>query len=883
MSDPASRPPLSVRLGLWLIRAAGLLVPRAARAAWRREWEAEIDAHWRTRGGSASRTDVLRRVLGALPDAAWLRRQVTLDADLGRDARHAVRLLVRTPGVSLAAVLLLAVGIGAATAMFSVVDAVLLRPLPLAGADRLVTVWETDLRGDAMRVAVAPGNFLDWKARSTAFESLVGFEPYAVDFTDRGEPESVPTTLVTEGFLEMLGIAPLVGRSFTPDDYQPGSAPVVLVTHGYWQRRFGGDPALIGRALTLDGRAVTVVGILPPIELGLLRSSRQLGFYAPNVIEDHERVTRAGGWWQVLGRLRPGVTLDTARAEMSGIAAALGAEYPRTNRDKGVTLVPLRDHLVGGLRRALLVLLGAVGLVLVIACVNVASLLLARGLDRRAELGLRAALGASRVRLAAQLATESLVLAFVAGAAGLALARWAVTTVAALTPNDVPRLAAVAIDSRVVLFAAAVTVATALVCGVAPALHGSRRGVADAVRGGREAGAGPARRRARSLLVATEVAVALVLLAGAGVLVRSFARLIAVDPGFRKENVLALQVFAWDRPDVMAGFFASSLERMRALPGVVSAAAVSAMPFIEANIDMESTLLVENRPAPRPGEEPRVHVTLASDSYFETMRIPLRRGRTIDARDTARAAPVAVISGSLARRLWPDDEPLGDRVTVRLEGRARTVEIVGVVAEVRHDGLDRAPRDEIFLPHAQTPFGSMTFVIRTAGDPTATIDAAKAAIWSANPTQTIYDLATMDALVADSLRDRRLLLGLVAAFATVALLLTVMGIYAVTAFATRRRTHEIGVRMTFGARRSDILALVVRQGLAPVAAGLAAGTLGALWLTRSLDGLLFETTPADPLTLATVVATLAVVAAAACFVPALGATRIDPARALRAE
>jgi putative ABC transport system permease protein len=587
-----------------------------------------------------------------------------------------------------------------------------------------------------------------------------------------------------------------------------------------------------------------------------------------------------------VARLKPDVDLEIANAEMRAIAGTLASEYPRSNTDTGALVIPLFDFMVGSVRRAVLILLGAVGLVLMVACANVANVQLARGFDRQRELAIRAALGAGRARIVRQLLVESGMLAVLACAGGFATARWLVNLVVALGPADVPRLHQVALDVRVLAVTATVAVVTAIAFGLVPALQLSR---AEFVAGVREGGraTGPAsRRRARNVLLASEVAVALVLLVGAGLLVRSFGRLLAIDPGFRQENVLALQVFAWERnngPDRLTLYFERCLERLRALPDAVAVGAVSAMPFIEANINIQSVMLVANRPAPAAGEEPRVFVTVATPGYFQAMRVPLVRGRLLDDRDSRQAPPVALVSRSLARHYWPGTDPVGDHVTVRWEGRARTVEIVGVVVDVRHDGLDRPPREEVFLPFAQAPFGSMTFVVRTAGDPAGGIQAATDAIWAVDSLQTIYDTATVDRLVSASLKPRRFTLLMLGVSALIALSLTLAGVYGVMAVTTRQRTREIGVRVALGAGRRDIVRMVIGQGLQPVLAGAVIGLTGALAAGRVLEGLLFETTPFDPTTIAGVAVLLVAAAAAACYLPARRATRVDPLIALRAE
>ncbi|HVL67043.1 MAG TPA: ABC transporter permease [Vicinamibacterales bacterium] len=880
------RDPLTLRLCLALVRVCALLVPRPSRAAWRAEWESEFrhrhtalrESHRLDWGANA---DLVRRALGALPDAAWLRRQVTMDADVVHDMRHGVRMLRRAPSFTAAAVAILTLGIGGTVAVATLLDTLYFRPLPYADADRIVTVWQRAPSG--AREDVAPANFLDWRERSRSFSHLAAVVPQSYDYSGAGEPEVFFGAQVTEGFLEVMGIRPLIGRDFAPGDHVRGAARVALITHGLWQRRFGGDPAIVDRPLELDGMPFTVVGVLPPeFRPQLLPRPGEVSVWTPKVILDHERRTRGSAWWNVVGRLRPGVTEQEAQNEMAAIAATLAREYPRTNERVGAVVVSLRDHLMGDVRLPLLVLLGAVVLVLVIACANVASLLLARGLAREREFAVRAALGAGRARLVRQLMVESLVLSGISAAAGLLLAHWLISAIVTVAPGDVVRLHDAVLDTRILVFTAVLTAATALAFGVLPALQFSRPD-RDVIR---ERQPSAPRAAVRRLLVAGEVALAVVLLTGAGLLIRSLDRLLAVDPGFSPANTVALQVFAHDRnptDDQVRAFFNATLERLAQLPGVEAAGAVSAMPFTQANIDIKSTLDVVGRPSSPADEQRPVYVTVATPGFFHALSVPVREGRLLAAGDTARSPTVAVISEALRRREWPDESPIGRRIQVHWHGRRVEAEVVGVVNQLRHDALDAAARPEVFFALEQLPFASMTYVLRGSVPADDLIAAARKAVWSVDPKQTFYQTGAVQRMVESSVARQRFSTTVVAVVAAVAMLLSAVGLYGVISFATAQRTREIGVRMALGADRRAIRRMVLREGGLLAAAGIVVGLGGSLAVGQYLQSLLFEIHPADPVTLISVPVLLGFVALAACYVPAVRATKVDPLVALRNE
>ncbi len=888
-----ARPPGFVLRGcLALLRAVSGLVPRHQREAWLGEWRAEVVHRWRALEerealGPREQAHLARRVMGALPDAVWLRRQLTSDADLVHDLRLGLRVLRRDFGASLAAAAVLGLGIGASTAVFGVADALLLRPLPYRDADRALTLWQTHAARPGQLDEVAPANFFDWRDRLHGFEHVAAANPWAYDVTGASEPEVVFAIRVTEGFLEALGTTPLFGRGFLPEEYEAGREQVALLAHGLWQRRFGGDPRIVGRTIPLDGAAYTVVGVLPPdFEPGLLPTAGERGLYTPHVVEEHDRQVRGTGWWNVVARPKAGVSASEAQRELDLVAAALAAEYPRTNAKVGIRAVPLAEHLTAGVRKPLLLLLGAVGLVLLVTWSNVAGLLLARGAARSGELSVRASLGATRHRLLRQLVAENAIVAFAGAGLGMLIAAWGMDAIVALSPVDVPRLGPVALGGRVLAFAIGLALVSTFTCGLLPALRFS------AVSGGASLGercssvAGGLREPLRRGLVVAQLATALVLLAGAGLLVRSFARLLAIDPGFRAESVLALQVFAWDRFETKAArasFFRDTIARLEQLPGASAVGAVSRMPFIEASIGVRSTLQVEGGRELPADEAPRVYLSTATPGYFAAIGIELAEGRLFDARDDAARPPVALVNQALARAHWPGQSPLGSHILLRFEGKPVRAEVVGVVASVKHGRLEESPEPEAFLPPAQTGFGSRTYVLRTSAEPMSLAPAAKRRIRELDPLRAFYRTASLQELVRKSVAERRFLVVLIASFAAVALLLASVGLYGLLSFLAIRRRREIGVRRALGADASDIVLLVLRQGTRLVAPGLAIGLAAALVATRALAGMLYGVSLIDPVSLLAVAALLASVALVACYLPARRALRVDPSLTLRSE
>jgi len=806
-----------------------------------------------------------------------------------QDIQYGLRMLAKNPGFTAIAVLTLSLGIGANTAIFSVVNGVLLRDLPFPESDRIVTLWENNTTDGLERDDVSPANFLDWRDRQKSFEDLAFANPFSFDYVADGEPVTIRSALVSKGFFDVLGASPLHGRVFAPEEYEAGKDKVVILSYGLWQRRFGSDPKVIGTKLTLDEEPMTVVGVMrPDFRLHLFDVDEEM--WGPEVITDDLKSRRKATYFKVIGRLKPGITIEQARAEMTGIANNLAAEYPATNTGIGVTAITLPDHLSGKWRLALFILLGAVGFVLLIACTNVANLLLARGADRERELAIRAAMGAGRWRLLRQLLTESLLIAILGCGIGILLARWCVHLLVAFNPADIPRLDQVSVDGTTLIFVTAIGFFTALLFGIAPALKFSRPNLQRSLKEAGPTLAGTTSHRLRGALVVTEIALAVVLLIGAGLLMRSFVTLINVDPGFAIDRVASLQVFIWDRyttPDQRRAYVAETLQRIEQMPDVEAAGITTALPILESSAMTSVPISIDGQP-PRPaGQEPVAQNSIATAGYFNAIGARLLRGRLFNQFDTGSSLRVAVINDTMAKRYWPNEDPIGRKFSLRSGGRSEpgpvTLEIAGIVSDLRQDGLDKNPRPEFFRPHAQAPSGSLIYVIRTRSDAAALIPALRASIWKTSPGQPFYSVTTMDRLVSDSLKARRFNVALLGAFAGLALMLALTGVYGVMSFVMRQRTHEIGVRVALGAKARDIATLVLKHGFRLAIIGTVIGAVAAFALTRLMSALLFGVTATDPATFVVVVVLLPAIALVACYIPARRAMKIDPLVALRYE
>lgn len=797
------------------------------------------------------------------------------------DFRYAFRSLLRQPTFAAVAILTLVLGIGANTAIFSVIKAVLLNQLPYRDPSQIVAVWEVNPDG-TQELASSP-TFLDWQQEARTLESLAAFRHVSYAFAGLGEPLDVPSIRATPSLFTVLGSNPMLGRAFTTAEGVPGADHVVLISQPFWQRHFGGAANVIGRTIQLDAEPYTIVGVMPAAfdfpPGGNIDMWTPLSF-DPNDMHGRSRKARA---LNVIGRVAAGSSLDQTQQEMTVVASRLGTSYPDSNSGWGARVIAAREQLVTTVRPALLLITGAVGFLLLIVCANVANLMLARLSTRRTEIAVRAALGAGRFQLMRQVLAESLLLSGIGGALGLFVAWAGVRFVQALPEGSLPRMQDVRLDAGVLAFALAASLVVALVFGLVPALQASRAGLRDTLHAFSGTTAGAGSQRLLSGLIVIEVALALVLLVGAGLMTRSFAQLMRVSPGFEPRNLLAVQVYL-PRTKYREGgqrtrFYMDAIHRISALPGVQSAAGVSTLPMYPVGIDFALPFTIEGKTAPATGEEPRADIRAATPGYFETMKIPLLKGRFIDDRDRAGAPGAMVINETMARRYFAGENPLG-RFVQNPHGRG---EVVGIVADVKHYGLDSESRAEVFLPAWQQPFPGMALIVRTASDPAGFVDTIRRAVLAVDAEQPIYDASTMVDVVARSVFLPRISMVLLTAFGISALLLAVVGIYGVVSYTVTQRTKELGVRMALGAESADTLKLVLGKSMGLVGVGVVCGLVASLLLTRAIAGLLFDISPFDPMVFAGVSTLLAAAAFVASVIPALRATRVDPIVALRVE
>jgi putative ABC transport system permease protein len=798
-----------------------------------------------------------------------------------QDIRYALRTLVRSPGFTLTAVAALAIGIGANTAIFTVVNGVLLAPLPYPRSQDLMMVWESKPSRGWSKFAVAPANFLDWRREAKSFDSMVALNRANLIDTGGGEPTARLGMAVTEGFFDLIRTQPARGRAFDAPEFKTGSDRVAILSDPLFQTRFGGRPDILDQPLTLNGTPYTVVGVMPPG----FRMPSGAEILIPMAFSAEDANMRGGHYLSVMARLRDAVTAAAADQEMKALARRLENDHQDTNNGWTARVTPLYEQVVGGVRPALLMLTAAVGFVLLIACANVANLLLARAETRRAEIAVRAALGAGQGRLVRQLLTESLVLAVLGGALGLLLAFWGIDLLRALRPDGLPRLEAIRLDSGALLFTGAVAVLTGVLFGTLPALLGSRPRISETLKEGGRALAPSAGRRLRATLVSAQVALSLVLLTGAGLQVRSLMRLLDVDPGFDPAGVVSVKVSLPEEkyPDgpKQVAYFDRAIEAIRALPGVEFAAVTSAVPLSEDQI-IFSIEEIDGKPEAAPGDHQSAHWYTVSPDYFRAMRLPLKRGRLFSETDREGAPRVALINESFAKRMFPGEDPVGRRLRIGIQGNTWR-EIVGVVGDVRHDGLDRDATMQMYEPQAQRPWNEMSFVVRTASPPAGLAPAVREALRGVDRDQPVSSAVTVDEIVARSTAQRRFSLLLLTMFASIALVLTAIGLYGVVSYFVSLRTREIGVRLALGATRREILGLVLRQGMTLTALGVGAGLLGALAMTRLLTGLLFGISATDPLTFAATAAMVVAVTLCATAFPAWRAARVNPGLALRCE
>ncbi len=803
-----------------------------------------------------------------------------------KDLRYSLRALRKMPGFTVVALLVLALGIGANTAIFSVVNSVVLRPLPYPGADRLALIWETDLKDGIKREGPSAPNFLDWREQSQSFEEMALLEVGTGTVTGEGEPEQVTGLRVTTNFLSMLGARTVLGRGFTAAE-GAGQArfPVAVLANGYWKRRFGADPGIIGRTFILNSEPYTVIGVLAPDFYHLLPTD----LYVPWPIAQLRAKNRADHDFGVIGRVKPGVTIAQAQAELSGIARRIDAQTPRL-AGWDVSVVGMKQALFEYIRPALLLLLGAVGLLLLLACVNVASLLLARVTGCAKELGIRAALGASRSRLVAQILGESLVLSLAGGALGVLFAGWGVDLLGAVLPNTLPMAEAgaeivrpaIAVDARALLFALLVSTGAALIFGLIPALHAAGADLNDALKaGGRTSSASRGRARIWSFLVAGEIALASMLLIGAGLAMKSFVNLQHVNSGIRPDHVLTFRMrlptdnlYKDDREQ--AAFYRQVLDKVQRIPGIQSAGLSDVLPLGEQN-DREY-FTIEHRPLPA-GQELVADFRRISPRYLNTMGIALLRGRLLSDGDGRTAPPVILIDETLARQYFPDEDPIGRRM--RLWGEFR--QVVGIVGQVHHYGLEKQPEPTLYAPFEQMTDKAMALAVRTTMDTGAVVKAVKQAIWSVDRGQPVFQIRSMDDYLSLAETAPRISTLLLLVFAAISMLLAALGIHGVVSYGVAERTREFGIRMALGSTPRQVKSLVVRSGLRTALMGLLAGMAGAAALASGLRALLFGVTPLDPAVMGAVAALLLMVALIANYVPARRATRIDPMHALHHE
>jgi putative ABC transport system permease protein len=805
-------------------------------------------------------------------------------ADLLHDLRYAARTQLKNPAFTIVAVIALALGIGANTAIFSVVNTVLLRPLPYKDPDRLVMVWEDATKAGFPRDVPTNANFIDWRNQNQVFEDMAAISFDSFNLTGAGDPERLDGRRVSASLFQLLGVDPQIGRVFTAAENQPGSERVVLLSYGLWQRRFGGDPSIVGKPLNLNGASYTVVGVMPA-RFQFPTSYDQV--WVPIAFTPQQAADRTTHYLKVLARLKPGVTLSQAQTEMTTIATRLQQQYPKSNTDVGAAVTLLQEDRVSDIRPALLILLGAVAMVLLIACANVANLLLARAAVRQKEIAVRVALGARRQRLIRQFLTESLMLSAMGGIVGLAIAYGGLILLRSFIPENISQAREISIDFKVLGFTLLVSVVTGVIFGLAPAIQAARFNQSETLKeGGRDTASGGSGKRLRSLLVTAEVAISLVLLIGAGLLINSFLRLRNVDPGFRIDNLLTEKIVLsgpkYREADRRSAFYKDLIQRVEALAGVRSAAVTTSIPlYIEGN---SISMVFEGRPEPPPGQEPIIETRVISPEYFDTMGIPFLKGRQLTEQDTRTSPKVVVISEAMARRYWPNEDAIGKRIAFgKVEKPEDWIQVIGVVKDVRQR-LIKDPRPQMYFSHQQTDFfAPEDLVVKTDVDPTSMAATVRNAVWQIDKDQPVSDIRTMEEVFADSLARQRFSMLLLAIFASVALVLAAVGIYGVTSYSVAQRTHEIGIRMALGAQTGAVLKLAVSYGMKLVIIGIIVGLVAAFALTRVMSTLLFGVTATDPATFTLISLLFVIVAAMASYIPARRATKVNPIVALRYE
>src|SRR5436190_6681571 len=803
-----------------------------------------------------------------------------------QDIRYALRVGVRSPGVTAVAIVALGLGIGANTAIFTIVNAVLLQRLPFRDSERIVALWEESTRQPGRHNVVGPSQFLRWSDRATVFDRMATLVDTRQNLTGGGTPEEVVVQLVTADFFPILGVSPLVGRPFTDEETHDPQANVVMLGYDLWQRRFGGDPDIVGRAIQLNGRPNTVAGVMPPGVRLFMKEGSNVGkpadLWAPWVLPAAAR-DFGGRFAEAIARLKPGVSIAEAQTQMTAVARALERETPERNANWGARVITLSDELSGEFRPALLILAGAVAFVLLIACANVANLLLARGAARQREMAIRAALGAARARVVRQLLTETAVLTVAGGAAGLLVAMWGLALLLAMSPLDLTNAGAVRLSYPALAFTAIVSIATTVICGLAPAFEGSRSDIQDTMRDGPRPAGGVRQRRMRQVFVVSEIALAVVLLVGAGLMLRSFASLRRVDPGYSTTNTLTMRLqlpgMKYQTDEQRIRFFQSAEARIRGIPGVQAVGAVSYLPLTGLGAGTKFT--IEGQPPPPPGQDYITDVSVCDNGYLRALNVPLLSGRLFTEREMRDKSNVVIVSQSMVRTYFPHENPIGKRLAIVMTDPVVPTEIIGVVGDVKFQNLTATPHPTTYWPHPQLAYGTMTLTVRTAPDPLSLAPAVEQAIRTLDKDQPVSDVRTMTDWVAKSLEPARFSSTLLATFAAVALLLAAIGIYGVMSYAVTQRTSEIGIRLALGADARDIITMILGGAARLAAAGLGIGVVLALLLGRTLSTLLYETKGTDPATFTGVVFVLGSVALLASYLPARRASRIEPSATMR--
>lgn len=887
---------------------AGTNLPAAREAEIVEEFSQHLEEEYeRALDGDASEEEAKRMTLESLSSPDFLRQELrpmeprapqdyapisterksNMIDELRQDFHYGRRVLAKNPAFTIIAVLALALGIGANSAIFSVVDAVLLRPLPYRNPDQLVVVWENATHLGFPKNTPSPANFLDWQRQSTVFTGMAAFAERTFNLTGAGEPERLDGHRVSAGLFDLLGVKPIVGRTFVAEEDKPGTK-VALLGENLWKRRFGSDPGVVGRAITLSGESYTVVGVLPRTVRFPSFGTWNDQIWVPLAFQAQEAAQRGNHFLEVIARMKPGVTLQQAKAEMETIAARLAQQYPEVNTRIGSVVVPLHEELVGDMKPALLILLGAVAFVLLIACANVANLLLARAAVRQKEIALRLALGANRARLTKQLLVESVMLSLLGGAVGLLFAYAGLRVLTSFIPPDLVQADTIVIDAKVLLFTVTIALVTGFIFGLAPAIQASHFNLNDTLKeSGRDSNASVRGKRLRSALVIAEVAVSFILLVGAGLLINSFMHLRNLDPGFRSDHLLAMNVDLSDvkYPDTArrSAFFDEVVRRVQPLPGVQSVAVAGNLPLV---YNGDSTSIgVEGIPDPPPDQQADVIYRVVGPGYFSTMGIPLVRGRDFNDQDTLDKTRGVIVSEKTARHYWPGDDPIGKRLktgSTRSDGPWRTV--IGVVKDVRQNDFVAEPKMQMYFSYRQVEsLAANALVLHTTIEPLTLATPTRNAIWSIDKDQTVANVDTMEHIVAGAVVRQRFSMLLLAVFAGLALVLAAVGIYGVMNYTVAQQTREIGIRIALGARRLDVLRMTVMQSLKLVGMGLAIGLAIAFVLTRVMASLLFGISATDPITFISISLVLTMVAMVATYLPALRATKVDPMIALRAQ